>query len=378
MNKKIEIDMNEYIDYYNMWGINSEDKFYFFYDETNNCRKFWIKPTQQSGIFNTNIYEDFVLGGLVYEGDKLQIDFEDLRDLLGLQKNVKEIKFKGQFSESTFLECMKKKRVTTLLKWIEDNDIYIHYFHVNNLYYALVEIVDSIMTMEELYDFDIFSIKNTFYKMLRGKESNLQKIMFKYCFPNIKNDDIEIFCMELLNLFDNRELNIEEKFIIEMIKRASKSDSLMFIQNNKDYIMQENYVEFYIDPIRTFRNSEHIFDEELEVQKKLERYRFVRQGVEVNTFKFINSKSDVLIQISDVIVGIIGKLLTYINNSELNTIRQDTETLNERQIENISLLYKLRIEAEKRNKGFLHSITAQCEIDKLNKFLKMVENKNGI
>ena len=375
MNKKIEIDMNEYIEYYNMWGINSEDKFYFFYDETNNCRKFWIKSTEQSGIFNTNIYEDFVLGGVVYEGDKLQIDFEDLRDLLGLQKNVKEIKFKAQFSESTFLECMKKKRVTTLLQWIEENNLYIHYFHVNNLYYALVEIVDSIITMEELDDVDIFSIKDTFYKMLRGKESNLQKIMFKYCFPNIKNDNIEIFCIELLNLFDNSELNIEEKFIIEMIKRASKSDSLIFIQNNKDYIMQENYVEFYIDPIRTFRNSEHIFDEELEVQKNLERYRFVRQGVEVNTFKFINSKSDVLIQISDVIVGIIGKLLTYINNSELNTIRQDTETLNERQIENISLLYKLRSEAEKRNKGFLHSITAQCEIDKLNQFLRIANGK---
>lgn len=375
--------MYEDIGYFNLWGINTEDKFYFFYDETNNCRKFWIKPTQQSGIFNTNIYDDFVLGGVAYEGDKLQIDFEDLRDLLDLQKNVKEIKFKAQFSKSTFLDCMKKERVTKLLQWIEANNLYIHYFHVNNLYYALVEIVDSIMTMEEICDFnfDIFSIKNTFYKMLRGKESDLQKIMFKYCFPNIKHDDIEIFCMELLNLFDNRyELNMEEKFITGMIKRASKSDSLIFIQNNKDYIMQENYVEFYIDPIRTFRNSEHIFDEELEIQKILEGYRFVRQGVEVNTFKFINSKSDVLVQISDVIVGIIGKLLSYINNSELNTIRQEIETLNESQIKNIMLLDKLRSEADKRNKGFLHSITAQCEIDKLNQFLGMVmaKNKNRI
>ncbi len=379
---KIEIELghDEKEDsFYQAWGFCTDEKFYFFYDESNNCRKFWIKPTDESGKFNTDTNSDFVLAGVACEESRVEVDFENLKQILRLQKNATEIKFKTQFSAGNFLDCMKNKRVTSMLEWIDANNLYIHYSHINNLYYTLVEIIDSITTIEEIeeYGFDYFSIKNTFHKMLVGKEISLQKLMFEYCYPNIKSDEIENFCNSLLKLFEIRyQQTVEEKFITGLIKKASKSDEMIFIQNNEDYVMQKNYVEFYINPIRTYQNSEHIFDEELEIQEAFNKYRFTKNGVEMDNYKFVNSKTDVLVQVSDVIAGILGKMFSYINMSDLKKIRKDVNDLNEIQVTNILLVNKLRLKSDAKNRGFLHSITAQCEIDKLNMLFDLVYAKS--
>lgn len=383
--KKIEIKLeHDVIDekyYQGIWGFKTDEKYQFFYDESNNCRKFWIKPFGEKGVFNADAYEDFVLAGIVHEKEDYRATLEELKDCLGLQKNVNEIKFKTQFASGDFLECMKKKRLTSLFRWIDSNELYIHYHFVNNLYYAVVDIIDSIVDVNEVdeYGFQYFSVKSTFYIMLKGKEEKLQELMFKYCYPNIKSEDIRGFCNELTALFGRRyDLNPEEKFISGLIHRAGNDESLIFVQNNTDFIMKENYVEFYINPIRTFKNSYHTFDEELTIQEVLSQYRLTRNGKEVTNFKFVNSKTDVLVQISDVIAGVMGKFLSYINKSELIGIRRDVNELNWTQIENIMLLNHLRDKSNNKNVGFLQAVTAQYEIDKMNCFLNLVKSRSEV
>ena len=46
-----------------MWGIDNQTKYVFYYDECNNCRKFWIDDSKQQ--FNMDYTADFVLSGLV-------------------------------------------------------------------------------------------------------------------------------------------------------------------------------------------------------------------------------------------------------------------------------------------------------------------------
>ena len=381
--EKIEIELeHDDIDemyYQGLWGFRTDEKYQFFYDESNNCRKFWIKPDGGKGLINTDAYEDFVLAGIVHEKEDYRVTLDEIKDCLGLQKNVREIKFKTQFASGDFLECMKKKRLTSLFKWIDLNGLYIHYHYVNNLYYAVVDIIDSIVDINEVeeYGFQYFLIKSSFYKMLKGKEHKLQKLMFRYCYPNIRSEDIRGFCTGLTALFDRRyDLKPEEKFISGLIQRASNNESLIFVQNNTDFIMKENYVEFYINPIRMFKNSYHTFDEELAIQEVLSQYRLTRNGKEVTNFKFVNSKTDVLVQISDVIAGVMGKFLSYINKSELIGIRRDVNGLNRTQIENIMLLNGLRDKSNNKNVGFLQAVTAQYEIDKMNHFLDLVTARN--
>lgn len=130
-----------------MWGINNQTKYVFYYDESNNCRKFWVDDSKQQ--FNTDHTADFVLAGLVRK----------------------------------------------------------------------------------------------------------------------EEEKVEAFCNGLLFLLGSRrEMKEEEKFLAGMLARAAESDELVFLHDNEDYVMQENYAEFYTDPIRKYQKSRHIFDEETTVQ----------------------------------------------------------------------------------------------------------------
>ena len=35
-------------EYYAMWGVNTEEDMHFYYDESNNCRKFWLDSTKEN------------------------------------------------------------------------------------------------------------------------------------------------------------------------------------------------------------------------------------------------------------------------------------------------------------------------------------------
>ena len=359
-----------------MWGINNQTKYVFYYDESNNCRKFWVDDSKQQ--FNTDYTADFVLAGLVKkEEDIVDVSLETFRKPLKLQGNVEEIKFKKLYAKGDFLQCVKEKRLLETLSWIDKSPFYIHYTNVNNLFYTLVEIFDSIVKPDEISEFgyDYFKMKSVFYHMFKGKADKLQILMFKYKYPNIQREDVEAFCNELLFLLGSRkEMKEEEKFLAGMLARASKSDELVFLHDNDDYIMQENYAEFYADPIRKYQKSTHIFDEETTVQDIVKKQ--IAQGQNMaDNFKFVKSETDIFVQLSDVVAGILGKLFKYINSTSVNQRRKDVEGLSKLQIDNILLIDKLRTEADWENPGFLCSIAPLDEVGILNMFFEMVKSR---
>lgn len=153
---------------------------------------------------------------------------------------------------------MQERRLFETLSWIDKSPFYIHYTNVNNLFYTLVEIFDSIVEFDEISEFgyDYFKLKSVFYYMFEGKADTLQALMFKYKYPNIQKEEIGSFCNDLLFLLGRRrEMREEEKFLAGMLARAAELDELIFLHENDDYVMQDNYVEFYIDPIRNIRSQ---------------------------------------------------------------------------------------------------------------------------
>jgi hypothetical protein len=362
-----------------MWGINNQTKYVFYYDESNNCRKFWVDDSKQQ--FNTDYAADFVLAGLVKkEEDIIDVSLETFRKLLKLQGNVEEIKFSKLYAKGDFLQCVKEKRLFETLSWIDKSPFYIHYTNVNNLFYTLVEVFDSIVKPDEISEFgyDYFKMKSVFYYMFKGKADELQLLMFKYKYPNIQREDVGAFCNELLFLLGSRrEMKEEEKFLAGMLARASKSDELVFLHDNDDYIMQENYAEFYADPIRKYQKSTHIFDEETAVQDIVKEQIDMGDNMADN-FRFVNSETDIFVQLSDVVAGILGKLFKYINSTSINQRRKDVGGLSKIQIDNILLIDKLRMEADSENTGFLCSIAPVDEVEILNRFFEMVKSRKKL
>lgn len=359
-----------------MWGINNQTKYVFYYDESNNCRKFWVDDSKQQ--FNTDHTADFVLAGLVRkEEEKVEASLETFRKPLKLQANVEEIKFKNLYAKGDFLQCVKERRLFETLSWIDKSPFYIHYTNVNNLFYTLVEIFDSIVKPDEISEFgyDYFKMKSVFYYMLKGKADALQILMFKYKYPNIQREDVEAFCNDLLFLLGSRrEMKEEEKFLAGMLARAAENDELVFLHDNDDYVMQENYAEFYADPIRKYQKSRHIFDEKTTVQDIVKKQIAMGENMADN-FKFVKSETNIFVQLSDVVAGILGKLFKYINSTSVNQRRRDVEGLSKLQIENILLIDKLRMEADRENPGFLCSIGPWDGIVILNRFFEMVKSR---
>lgn len=359
-----------------MWGINNQTKYVFYYDESNNCRKFWVDDSKQQ--FNTDHTADFVLAGLVRkEEEKVEASLETFRKPLKLQANVEEIKFKNLYAKGDFLQCVKERRLFETLSWIDKSPFYIHYTNVNNLFYTLVEIFDSIVKPDEISEFgyDYFKMKSVFYYMFKGKADALQILMFKFKYPDIQREDVEAFCNDLLFLLGSRrEMKEEEKFLAGMLARAAQSDELVFLHDNDDYVMQENYAEFYADPIRKYQKSRHIFDEETTVQDIVKKQIAMGENMADN-FKFVKSETDIFVQLSDVVAGILGKLFKYINSTSVNQRRRDVEGLSKLQVENILLIDKLRMEADRENPGFLCSIGPWDGIGILNRFFEMVKSR---
>jgi hypothetical protein len=275
---------------------------------------------------------------------------------------------------------VKEKRLFETLSWIDKSPFYIHYTNVNNLFYTLVEVFDSIVKPDEISEFgyDYFKMKSVFYYMFKGKADELQLLMFKYKYPNIQREDVGAFCNELLFLLGSRrEMKEEEKFLAGMLARASKSDELVFLHDNDDYIMQENYAEFYADPIRKYQKSTHIFDEEMAVQDIVKAQIDMGDNMADN-FRFVNSETDIFVQLSDVVAGILGKLFKYINSTSINQRRKDVGGLSKIQIDNILLIDKLRMEADSENTGFLCSIAPVDEVEILNRFFEMVKSRKKL
>ena len=184
------------------------------------------------------------------------------------------------------------------------------------------------------------------------------------------------FANEIKELFPvSYQLTMEQKFFRHCLERAAKNGEMVFLHDNEDYIMQDNYLEFYIDAIRSYENATHYFDEEDSIQNLLKRYDFCREGESIDCYTFINSKEDIMIQLSDVVAGIIGKLFIYANRATSFQIREDVKNMDDQQLLCAQKLGKLRKESNAENRGFLHSIAPLAELRKVELFFEEVERR---
>ena len=94
-----------------------------------------------------------------------------------------------------------------------------------------------------------------------------------------------------------------------------------------------------------------------------------------DNFKFVKSETNLFVQLSDVVAGILGKMFKYINSTSVNQRRKDIQSLSKIQVDNILLIDKLRMEADRENPGFLCSIGPWDGIGILNSFFEMVRNR---
>lgn len=279
-----------------------------YFDESGNTRCFWIKD----GKYNVDPFTHFVLGGIVAE---TSVDFEYAKKRIGCNVTVQEIKSKNVY-KGDFETCLKSTMLKNFLDLIIEQKWLVHFSAVELFYYAIVDIVDSIMDV----DVDIYQIKNELYRILRHDISMTQQIMVQYEYPNVGDNNKKDFLNSCIKVLDSyiadtgraNELTYKLRLNFQL---AQEKTELLFIQDEDTGSLLQSLFHFYLRPIYMFWNSRIILDEELSIQEKLQSYCLLLDGSTLENYEFVNSKDNVMVQLSDVMMGIIARYLRFVNTN---------------------------------------------------------------
>ncbi len=295
-------------------GLNRsqmDSNYIMYFDESGNNRCFWIKD----GRYNVDPFTHFVLGGIVANNI---IDFEYAKRKIGCNSTVQEIKAKN-VCRGSFENCLKDKRLENYLDLLIEQKWLVHFSAMELFYYAIVDIADSVMDVES----DIIQVKNELYRILRFNMANTLNMMIRYKYPNIEDEHKNEFLVTCINILDDYIVNSGNANNLTYKLRlyfqlAQEKDELTFIQDEADGRFIDNFLQFYLRPIYMFKNSHLYFDEELNIQEIMQSHSVSLNGIIMANYEFVNSKNNVMIQLSDVFTGILAKYLRFVNTNLLH------------------------------------------------------------
>lgn len=339
-----------------VWKMNGikpfNEEMTFYYDESGNCRKFYL--TDNGFNDPKAIKGDFVLAGIAHSGKSYEIDLVSLHEALEYKEGQKELKFKHLYHNSAdFVSFMGSKRATEFLEWLDKSGLYIHYSALNNLFYSLVDIVDSLWETHPMCITYFWDIKNALYDFTIEHQDEMIDILIRHTYPDVK--DTVSFCYELCALISeyNDDSIYNPGFFLELFRQMLKADGKMgklpFIQDNEPNMLIKEYYLFYLERCEIFSTSIHIFDEEKAVENKLSNIQLYEHGKMLNHYKFVKSHENIFVQISDMIAGLLRRLFMFLDEKSIGETKSLAEKLNENQISNFNILWRLMRRSDEKS-----------------------------
>lgn len=348
-----------------LYGLDEE--YAFFYDETNNIRKFWIRKDG----FNEQP-KNFVLGGIVHKKSDPLIELDEMVKSLHIQKSAKEIKF-NQLATGSYLGVLNSKKIRTLLEWLIANGVFIHYTNFNILYWSLVDIVDSLWDEPELRQYMryVMYIKNELFNLANADLDRLVPILKKYRFPNIQRNAGPAFMMEFSGFLESVSKKPQSdisKLVIYMVSKGANLPELPFIMDNEDDVLIDSFDSLFLSPLYIYPTSSHTFDSETKIQKALGSTQVEYKGGFVE-YSFVDSRDCVEIQLSDSICGLLGSHFNFLEAHSVEELIEIKQNLNSVQRQTLSLLSKLIDISDAQSNGFMHRISPMDSDHKNDYFL---------
>ncbi|MFJ8458890.1 DUF3800 domain-containing protein [Lysinibacillus xylanilyticus] len=362
------MDYSQIYDFIASGGVTNLDKKYIlYYDETNNPRTFRLTDDG----FNVNEHEFFILGGIGFEADKSASgdDIDELFSKFLLQGNTTEVKFKHiRQNAQDFLSLLSKPRVTALIEWLHEKQYSIHYSYVDNFYYTIVDIVDS---MKESWigglDFNR-NLKNSLYSLIKEDQDWFVSLLIEIDYPNIKNH--KKFVEKIVEWIWS--LNIDDDFYLEYLRQSLKSyrdEQLVFLEDNEDRVAISNYSSFYTNSIVTYPNADHILDHELFVEEILNAYP-IELGHKSINYKFVDSKDERLVQVSDLIVGVLRYWMTFLESVNIQNLSEILNGVSELQKVKLKKFQEILLHSLNISTGFKHGVGSNEFESKVSFFLE--------
>lgn len=335
---------------------NWDKPFAMFYDETNSIRRLTLSEVGLNAPENRS----FVLAGIVLQaGQHIEnIDIDTLRATLQIQANAAEIKFR-HVAQGDYEAVLSSHRLNSFLNWLVDQGILIHYSTLNVLYWSLIDIIDSLMP-DDAFGIGKYHLhlKSELYDVVTRSPAEFMLMLHSFSYPNVGHDSVGPFLAAISDFVDRHSSanrNDGTMLLKQTLRQAIQMDELVFLHDNEPGELIKDFSMFFLRSMYVFRNASHTFDRETNIEKVLQSVD-VRDGQRRVDYRFVDSKDNVCVQLSDVVAGLIGKHYSYIQSHSIATLKARKAGFSELQKQNLSLLRELVDRADAVSDGFCHSI----------------------
>jgi hypothetical protein len=284
----------------------------FYYDETNNLRKLVLR---ERGL-NVPSPGCFAVGGIVHRGSSPCVKIADLRERLRTQPSATELKLK-HVAKGSFLELLGSRKLGTVVQWLSDQGFLVHFLVVDLFYWATTDIVDSLLTgleQPQLFAAHTF-LKDALFSVLRTDLDATASLLKAHNYPDVGRERIPAFLAALKAQIDchpGRPQHSGTDMVRGLIDMASDIDSLPFLEDDVPDQLVERFGDFYLSRLALFTSSQHVFDEEASVEAFLRKAELAQNGRPLSHFRFADSKDEPGIQLSDIVIGVIGKMFDFV------------------------------------------------------------------
>lgn len=334
-----------------------------YYDESGNIKHLIVKGTK---LNNQNEDEIFVLGGV--RADEC-ISKEELKVWLGRTSDLEKKAnhdLKGDFSA-----ILTKENFSKIMHLIQDKGWHIHLSIVQILYYAYVDIIDSIDGLQDAP----MEYKAVLYEALRLDIQRTVDHFRRYKYPNIAPRNIPAFLDGIIEMIDEN-IRLDAKngimrpvcLLLKMkIAAAKELPMLSKLQNNVEGEWVPPFLHFYRQEIIMYPKKELIFDEEKQVQRSLQAEIFTLNGEPFTNYRFQDSGTDPMIQVCDYVVYIYRTYVKFLNRRE-KEVEDDISKFDAQQMTGFRLLNQVLKQSVEYNPMFMNFVGSIHVKNKIEKY----------
>ncbi|XQP55329.1 MAG: DUF3800 domain-containing protein [Mycoplasmoidaceae bacterium] len=335
-------------------------KFDMYFDESGFPGKFNIKAEDQSN--KKAQYENFILAGVAFEHGQ-KVDLASLKNIFKKMTKSSEFKSKLFFSrkKNKAPNIFVDKNINDLFEWIKNNNGYIHYSVMNNIYYSLTDIIDSFIDVFPEIVLPIqFKLKNDLFYYVLNNYNEFKKFFVAVGYPNITNS--KLFCKELIKIINknkNKFLQYVDSLniIIWCLSIfASENIQFSFLSNREPFTAINDYSHIYHSRIINFYNCEKTFDNQNQVKNYLSKNAIYYKKKEIINFKFVDSKKDLLVQLSDFLAGFIKNTFIFLDYVHPEIIKKTVHFMADKKINNLKTFDEIVEKSLKISDLFIQSI----------------------
>ena len=262
------------------------------------------------------------------------------------------------------MEIIASQRVKKFLDWLLSQDYFVHYQVIDPLYWGIVDIIDTLVMEMDIESEMMFFIgqnsKTDLHHVIQQNLSETEHVFSRFEYPNITTMNIAEFYKALANMVNTSNClePFNQKMLRDILTMGSKLKTLSVLGGEDKSTLLDSFDKFYAERIMLFKNARLIFDDEGNIPKKLQDQAYAAMIGTNDNYTFVDSKLNTHIQVSDLIIGIIGKYFSYLNANSIEDVMGFLQNLNPIQRHNMSALNTLTNRSHQQCNAFFHCVVS--------------------